>query len=175
MFGFQRRRVRRCECEMLLPKPGPLPQTSHVAATGDSFEEQWSRAHRRTRRSVTGQLRGSDTRWYRLYLVMAGATPAAPGNRSSVANAVGIPKLCPRSVPGHVPESGCCRCRRIISARVPSETHRRWPVQIVQDRAGAELMLRWSRVAVAALGDARAQLDALNVYPVPDTDTGTNL
>jgi len=48
-------------------------------------------------------------------------------------------------------------------------------VQIVQDRAGAELMLRWSRAAVAALEDARAQLDALNVYPVPDTDTGTNL
>src|SRR2546423_10469502 len=34
MFGFQRRDVRRCECEMLLPKPGPLPQTSQLAATG---------------------------------------------------------------------------------------------------------------------------------------------
>ena len=33
MFGFQRRGVRRCEWEMLLPKPGPLPQTSQVAAT----------------------------------------------------------------------------------------------------------------------------------------------
>ena len=32
-LGFQRRRVRRWECEMLLPKPGPLPQTSHLAAT----------------------------------------------------------------------------------------------------------------------------------------------
>lgn len=32
-LGFQRRDVRRCECEMLLPKPGPLPQTSHLAAT----------------------------------------------------------------------------------------------------------------------------------------------
>ena len=36
MFGFQRRGVRRCECEMLLPKPGPLPQTSQLAATGHS-------------------------------------------------------------------------------------------------------------------------------------------
>src|SRR5882672_12279491 len=36
MFGFQRRFVRRCECEMLLPKPGPLPQTSQLAATGHS-------------------------------------------------------------------------------------------------------------------------------------------
>ncbi len=34
MFGFQRREVRRCECEMLLPKLGFLPQTSQLAATG---------------------------------------------------------------------------------------------------------------------------------------------
>src|SRR3954447_23921854 len=36
MLGFQRRGVRRCEWEMLLPKPGPLPQTSQLAATGYS-------------------------------------------------------------------------------------------------------------------------------------------
>ena len=35
MFGFQRRGVRRWECEMLLPKLGFLPQTSQVAATGE--------------------------------------------------------------------------------------------------------------------------------------------
>ncbi len=34
---------------------------------------------------------------------------------------------------------------------------------------------RWARSALAALGDAREELDALNVYPVPDGDTGTNL
>jgi hypothetical protein len=33
MFGFQRRFVRRCECEMLWPKLGPFPQTSQLAAT----------------------------------------------------------------------------------------------------------------------------------------------
>ena len=33
MFGFQRRGVRRCENDTLLPKPGPLPQTSHTEAT----------------------------------------------------------------------------------------------------------------------------------------------
>ena len=33
MLGFQRRLVRRCECEMEWPKPGPLPQTSQLAAT----------------------------------------------------------------------------------------------------------------------------------------------
>jgi hypothetical protein len=31
-FGFQRRRVTRWECEMLLPKAGALPQTSHTDA-----------------------------------------------------------------------------------------------------------------------------------------------
>ena len=34
MFGFQRRGVRRCECDTLLPKPGPLPHTSQTEATG---------------------------------------------------------------------------------------------------------------------------------------------
>src|SRR6478735_3164407 len=33
MFGSHRRCVRRCECETLMPKPGPLPHTSHTAAT----------------------------------------------------------------------------------------------------------------------------------------------
>ena len=33
MFGFQRRLVRRCECETFMPKPGPLPQISQTAAT----------------------------------------------------------------------------------------------------------------------------------------------
>jgi DAK2 domain fusion protein YloV len=33
----------------------------------------------------------------------------------------------------------------------------------------------WARAALAALGRARAEIDALNVYPVPDADTGTNL
>jgi hypothetical protein len=33
MFGFQRRGVRRCENETLLPKPGPLPHMSQTEAT----------------------------------------------------------------------------------------------------------------------------------------------
>jgi hypothetical protein len=40
MFGFQRREVRRCEWEMLLPKPGPLPQTSQLAATVDLLKSR---------------------------------------------------------------------------------------------------------------------------------------
>ncbi|WP_138733484.1 DAK2 domain-containing protein [Modestobacter excelsi] len=34
---------------------------------------------------------------------------------------------------------------------------------------------RWSRAVVDSLGAARGRLDELNVFPVPDGDTGTNL
>lgn len=33
----------------------------------------------------------------------------------------------------------------------------------------------WCRLALRSLGQAREEIDALNVYPVPDGDTGTNL
>jgi DAK2 domain fusion protein YloV len=36
-------------------------------------------------------------------------------------------------------------------------------------------VLRFTEVALEALGAAREEIDALNVYPVPDGDTGTNL
>ena len=36
MFGFQRRLVRRCECDTYMPHDGPLPQTSHFDAIGFS-------------------------------------------------------------------------------------------------------------------------------------------
>ena len=36
-------------------------------------------------------------------------------------------------------------------------------------------VLRFADLALAALGDAREEIDALNVYPVPDGDTGTNI
>jgi fatty acid kinase len=35
--------------------------------------------------------------------------------------------------------------------------------------------LRWCDACVSALGTAREEIDALNVFPVPDGDTGTNL
>jgi len=38
-----------------------------------------------------------------------------------------------------------------------------------------EAVLRFTDIAVDALGDAREEIDALNVYPVPDGDTGTNM
>ncbi|WP_405978420.1 DAK2 domain-containing protein [Streptomyces sp. NBC_00158] len=39
----------------------------------------------------------------------------------------------------------------------------------------AEAVRTWSSLALAALGRAREEIDAINVYPVADADTGTNL
>ncbi|KIF02555.1 dihydroxyacetone kinase, partial [Streptomyces sp. RSD-27] len=39
----------------------------------------------------------------------------------------------------------------------------------------AEAVRTWSSLALAALGRARTGIDAINVYPVADADTGTNL
>ncbi|TAK70635.1 MAG: DAK2 domain-containing protein [Actinomycetota bacterium] len=39
----------------------------------------------------------------------------------------------------------------------------------------AGLLRDWAGTGLSALADARAEIDALNVYPVPDGDTGTNL
>jgi DAK2 domain fusion protein YloV len=45
----------------------------------------------------------------------------------------------------------------------------------VTDSPETALLLRWCDLALAGLGSAREEIDALNVYPVPDGDTGTNL
>jgi DAK2 domain fusion protein YloV len=39
----------------------------------------------------------------------------------------------------------------------------------------AALVRDWAHAALAGLGEARAEIDALNVFPVPDGDTGTNV
>jgi len=41
MFGFQRRRVSRCECEMLLPKPGFFPQISQTDDIAAKVTPRW--------------------------------------------------------------------------------------------------------------------------------------
>ncbi|TCC44541.1 DAK2 domain-containing protein [Kribbella capetownensis] len=38
-----------------------------------------------------------------------------------------------------------------------------------------EVLRAWARTALVELGRARTEIDELNVYPVPDGDTGTNL
>lgn len=43
------------------------------------------------------------------------------------------------------------------------------------DELDAEAVRTWSSLAVTALGRAREDIDAINVYPVADADTGTNL
>jgi DAK2 domain fusion protein YloV len=40
---------------------------------------------------------------------------------------------------------------------------------------GSAAARRWAVLALAALGEAREEIDALNVFPVPDGDTGTNM
>lgn len=45
----------------------------------------------------------------------------------------------------------------------------------VREVVDAAVVRRWFRAAREALAAARAEIDALNVYPVPDGDTGTNL
>ena len=42
-------------------------------------------------------------------------------------------------------------------------------------RIDAGTLRLWTRVALDALGEARAAIDSLNVFPVPDGDTGTNM
>lgn len=46
---------------------------------------------------------------------------------------------------------------------------------MVLDALDATSARRWAGTLLAALAGAREEIDALNVYPVPDGDTGTNL
>src|SRR4051794_13809868 len=55
MLGFHRRGVRRCEWETDIPKPGPLPQTSHTEATRNSWKSRSSTSARAVCRSRAGR------------------------------------------------------------------------------------------------------------------------
>src|SRR5215472_13003149 len=46
---------------------------------------------------------------------------------------------------------------------------------VTLDALDADSVRRWSLAAEAALKDTESALNALNVFPVPDHDTGTNL
>ncbi len=67
-------------------------------------------------------------------------------------------------------------CPELDGAPVASERDARIPDSGAFDAGlgGAEF-LRWGRACVAALERARAEIDGLNVFPVPDSDTGRNL
>ena len=45
----------------------------------------------------------------------------------------------------------------------------------MRDVLDATTVRRWCVLAAEALGETRVEIDALNVFPVPDGDTGTNL
>uniref|UniRef100_UPI000A7FFCA0 DAK2 domain-containing protein n=1 Tax=Streptomyces acidiscabies TaxID=42234 RepID=UPI000A7FFCA0 len=47
--------------------------------------------------------------------------------------------------------------------------------QVPQTFLDALAVRTWCGLALAALGGAREEIDAINVYPVADGDTGTNL
>ena len=47
--------------------------------------------------------------------------------------------------------------------------------QPVPTRLHAAAVRAWAEASLAALGQERAAIDALNVFPVPDGDTGTNM
>lgn len=64
----------------------------------------------------------------------------------------------------------------------PNSCGRRYRVLVMEsdaagsaDRIGLDVVLRFVDVATDALAAAREEVDALNVYPVPDGDTGTNM
>src|SRR3954454_23559967 len=139
MFGFQRRGVRRCECDTDIPKPGPLPQTSHTAATVDHSQR------------IVFQTAGH------------GSTRIKTVEESSRFRGRTPPCL-PTCLP-----IGC----RIIVIAGPVRGHGYPPavLQALDDAAVGQ----WYRAAVRALSESRSRLDDLNVFPVPDGDTGTNL
>src|SRR3954464_15604569 len=139
MFGFQRRGVRRCECDTDIPKPGPLPQTSHTAATVDHSQR------------IVFQTAGH------------GSTRIKTVEESSRSRGRTPPCL-PTGLP-----IGC----RIIVIAGPVRGHGYPPavLQALDDAAVGQ----WYRAAVRVLSESRSRLDDLNVFPVPDGDTGTNL
>src|SRR5215210_2410465 len=75
MFGFQRRGVRRCEWDTDMPKPGPLPHTSHTAATVDHSQRIGpTEVRSRCRRTPTGQGPATHT----LDTTVTGVRPPCP-------------------------------------------------------------------------------------------------
>jgi uncharacterized protein len=61
----------------------------------------------------------------------------------------------------------------------PDDDIDRYRRELMQAEAAATfdlpILLKFSELALAALAAAREEIDALNVYPVPDGDTGTNM
>jgi uncharacterized protein len=67
-------------------------------------------------------------------------------------------------------------------ARPAGASAERAPAQVASESSSArgshltaDVLRLWAKRALGRLGEAREQIDALNVFPVPDGDTGTNV
>ena len=89
--------------------------------------------------------------------MIVGRRLALPGNRASVASGAGGHQT---STLRPDPRTGAGRDRREVAA-----------IDVLDPSA----VRRWCAAAVAALEACRAEIDDLNVFPVPDGDTGTNM
>ena len=155
MFGFQRRLVRTCECDTDMPHEGRFPQTSHTDAMAGSFSDSPSCRPRR----------GHD--------------------------------LDPETLPADFPGSQCHLSRfsghwrrlrtiggldwlGVTFGSPPTTTIGRVnPPVLAPDGAGERFDADRLRRTVVAFRDAvrehAPRINRLNVYPVPDGDTGTNM
>ena len=152
-FGFHRRWVRRWECETDMPKPGPLPQTSQTLATVASLDSRTVPIDSTNRRRAGHALRRATPGSHESSRSRAAAKPASGSAPVSARTQPDGP------APAQYPRPVGRRRRRGARARRAR-------------RAGGAPL---EHAAADALDAHRAEIDALNVFPVPDGDTGTNL
>jgi len=163
MFGFQRRLVRTCECDTDMPQDGRFPQTSHTDAMAGSFSDV----------SVGPDMAGLDLDHETLPADFPGSQCPIPVNSGRIV--------------GH--RSGCDVARRFAAdLAIPSVTSSTPPTTTIgqvnppvlaPDGAAERFDADRLRRTVVAFRDAvrehAPRINRLNVYPVPDGDTGTNM
>src|SRR3954454_17252160 len=147
MLGSKRRLVILRDHGRLLPKPGFLAQMSQTAATVNSWKDRgWYEKAR------YGQPRKS----------IRCLGPHLNRDRRPTAT---------RPVP-----LTCTLRTGQDGAGTPGSKHSEAAMEV--PRSGSvqlAVVLRFVDIATDALAEAREEIDALNVYPVPDGDTGTNM
>src|SRR4051794_8831171 len=162
MFGFQRRGVRRCECDTDIPKPGPLPHTSHTAATVNHSQRI---VHRRRGKAAPAARPSASL------AVRRGPCRHAPGTSSARR-----PGMWVQPAPGRrrdrIHDAADAAAGPLAHAG-PVTVHG-YPPPVLQALDDAAVGT-WYRTAVEVLSASRSRLDDVNVFPVPDGDTGTNL
>ena len=163
MFGFQRRLVRTCECDTDMPQDGRFPQTSHTDAMAGSFSDV----------SVGPDMAGLDLDHETLPADFPGSQCPIPVNSGRIV--------------GH--RSGCDVARlfaadlatpSVTSSTPPTTTIGQVnPPVLAPDGAAERFDADRLRRTVVAFRDAvrehAPRINRLNVYPVPDGDTGTNM